>query len=56
MFPKEMSDKHERLKIVRQRLETSFKKYFDDLCQFSDLNKNGNFYLNTYSVTPYSKS
>ena len=42
IVPKEDAEKNSRLKIVRKRLEQNFQKYFWDLCEVGDANKDGN--------------
>ena len=45
ILPKEDAEKNSRLKIVRKRLEQNFQKYFWDLCEVGDANKDGNIDL-----------
>jgi len=42
---KEDAEKNSRLKILRKRLEQNFQKYFWDLCEVGDANKDGNIDL-----------
>jgi len=42
IVPKEHAAKNSRLKILRKRLEQNFQKYFWDLCEVGDANKDGN--------------
>lgn len=44
-MPKEDAEKNSRLKILRKRLEQNFQKYFWDLCEVGDANKDGNIDL-----------
>ena len=48
MLPKEETEKNSRLKIVRKRLEQNFQKYFWDLCEVGDANKDGNIDLDEW--------
>ena len=41
-MPSEDAKKNSRLKILRKRLEQNFEKYFKDLCEHGDANKDGN--------------
>ncbi|CAF0864067.1 unnamed protein product [Brachionus calyciflorus] len=41
IVPKEDAEKNSRLKILRKRVEQNFQKYFWDLCEVGDLNKDG---------------
>lgn len=45
IVPKEDAEKNSRLKILRKRLEQNFQKYFWDLCEVGDANKDGNIDL-----------
>ena len=40
-MPKEEAEKNSRLKVLRKRLEQNFQKYFWDLCEVGDANKDG---------------
>lgn len=48
MVPKEDAEKNSRLKILRKRLEQNFQKYFWDLCEVGDANKDGNIDLDEW--------
>jgi len=48
MVPKEQAEKNSRLKILRKRLEQNFQKYFWDLCEVGDANKDGNIDMNEW--------
>jgi Ca2+-binding EF-hand superfamily protein len=48
MVPKEHAEKNSRLKILRKRLEQNFQKYFWDLCEVGDANKDGNIDMNEW--------
>ena len=48
MVPKEDAEKNARLNIVRKRLEQNFQKYFWDLCEVGDANKDGNIDLDEW--------
>jgi len=45
MVPKDQADKNSRLNILRKRLEQNYQKYFWDLCEVGDANKDGNIDL-----------
>lgn len=45
IVPKEDAERNSRLKILRKRLEQNFQKYFWDLCEVGDANKDGNIDL-----------
>ena len=48
IVPKEDAEKNSRLKILRKRLEQNFQKYFWDLCEVGDANKDGNIDLDEW--------
>lgn len=48
MLPAAEAEKNARLKIVRKRLEQNFQKYFADLCEVGDANKDGNIDLDEW--------
>lgn len=45
IVPKADADKNARLTVVRKRLEQNYQKYFWDLCEVGDANKDGNIDL-----------
>ncbi len=47
-MPKADAEKNSRLLIVRKRLEQNFQKYFWDLCEVGDANKDGNIDLDEW--------
>jgi len=48
MVPKDQAEKNSRLKILRKRLEQHYQKYFWDLCEVGDANKDGNIDLDEW--------
>lgn len=48
MVPAADAAKNARLKIVRKRLEQNFQKYFFDLCEVGDANKDGDIDLDEW--------
>ena len=48
ILPLEEATKNSRLIIVRKRLEQNFQKYFWDLCEVGDANKDGNIDLDEW--------
>jgi len=48
IVPQEDANKNARLKIVRKRLEQNFQKYFWDLCEVGDANKDGSIDLDEW--------